>query len=388
VLLQVQDYYLSLKLNSRSLSMKALYRLFVASTMLRNVKLPHKSRAHNYPKMQLSYLLLLEYWRVTKHTPYNMLRNNVHVFNEEYGEITFSILGRCVLGDTVKSKFDHLQRLFRMLPTYRSIKNEILEDQNSSNSITWRHKIDIDSDEVRMTGRFFQNTLRQIVTNKYQSYDGSKACFMNRTSASRQLVNACVPLVYNSDILPHVETMLINIKNDIEGYFLFDFMHIWTEAEFIHDSDGNETEHTNIDDDIKHDDDIGELNGDLGPDWDECEIDIFAVCRETCIDGKAIKVMKISTINVPDNDEVHVDDVYYESFMGREWMCSKDNRHVDCLTGSWSYIQPGSRVLHKIFNYSVITYFDRLAIQGKLPLDVIQTIREYSQNVDLFEIFN
>ena len=144
------------------MSVRALYRLFIASLLLRNIKIPYKGTAHDYPKMQLSYLLLLEYWRVNKCVPWTMMKGNMNVFNEEYGEISFSILARCVLGDHIKSKFDHTRRLYRMLPAYRSVKQDILEDQKSSGSISWRRVIAVDSDEVTVTKIFFQNVIKQI----------------------------------------------------------------------------------------------------------------------------------------------------------------------------------------------------------------------------------
>ena len=138
--------------------MKCIYRLFIAGTMLRDIKVPNKGKFHNYPKVILMNLLILDYWRTQDHVVWKMMKSNFGILNEESGEQTFSLLGRSVLGDTVLSQFDHMNKVYSLLPITRSIKGEIMQDQHSSSSISWRHTIHDDSDEVRARLQYSSRT--------------------------------------------------------------------------------------------------------------------------------------------------------------------------------------------------------------------------------------
>ncbi len=354
--------------------------------LLRNVRVPHTGKAHNYPKFQLSYLLLIEHWRTSKHVIWTMMRRNIHIFNEEYGEVFFSILGRSVLGDHVKSKFDHIRRLYRMLPQYREIKNDILSDQNTSGSKSGRHIIDLDSDEVRVTKIFFQNVIRQVVSNKYKSYNGTKSSFSNRTTALSNLTCDYIPVVYHTDVLTLVNVMFRLIKTDIEGFFLYNFTNIWPEADLNPDEIGhigvlgnNEVEVKEVEVDIQDDD--------WGACWNDCKIGWFAVVRFCFGNGKGIKVMKVRKINaVPVMEDGNISDEVYESFSGSEWFCVSDNRLPSCLSQTWAFHAAQSRILHEIFNYSVIVYFEKLEAGGKIPFATCEVVREYADSNLVFEI--
>ena len=169
--------------------MKCIYRLFIAGLMLRDIKVPNKGKFHNYPKVILVNLLILDYWRTQNHVVWKMMKSNLGILNEESGEQTFSLLGRSVLGDTILSQFDHMNKVYSLLPITRSIKGEIMEDQHSSTSISWRHTIHLDSDEVRATSIFFKTTIKEILANRFQSYDGSNDSYTSRISAARKLTN-------------------------------------------------------------------------------------------------------------------------------------------------------------------------------------------------------
>ena len=159
---QVQDFYVSMKLNKGATSREALYQLFVACCMLHNIKTPGHRTAHNYPKIQLCYLLILAYWKKINFYAYRMMNQHMAIFNEELGEITFSILGRVVLGDHCKDNFVHMNKMYQLLPLYRNIKDDVLKDSNVKCSLSWRHHIRSSSEEVQNAILYFKACVRQI----------------------------------------------------------------------------------------------------------------------------------------------------------------------------------------------------------------------------------
>jgi hypothetical protein len=98
--------------------------------MLRQVKLPHRGKAHDYPKMLLAQLLILEYWRSKDHVTVKLMKQNMSLMNEELGEISFGMLAQSVLGDSLRSDLEHMQKMFALLPIYRDVKRDLQLDAN------------------------------------------------------------------------------------------------------------------------------------------------------------------------------------------------------------------------------------------------------------------
>ena len=240
---QVQDYYVTLKFNKGNKSVKALYRLLLACCMLHNVKNSGTTRAHHYPKVMLAYLLVVQHWRDTNYPGYQMMLENMGIYNEELGEMTFAILARSVLGDHTKDDFDHMNSLFKLLPVYRDVKSDVLADHNAMNSLNWRHKINKHGEEVLSTELFFKQAIRQMVNGTYTSYDGSAKSFSNALNGSQHKqppINGIV-LMSKKDVLAYVHRSLELIRDDMKTNFLYPYKHIWPEC--IEDED-----------DLKHND--------------------------------------------------------------------------------------------------------------------------------------
>ena len=217
--MQVQDFYLSLKFNDITKTTTAMYRLFLVCCMLQSVKVPGtNSKHHNYPKMQLIYLMTLQYWKETDACIYQMMLHNTGIFNEELGETTFSMLSRCVLGDTVKDDFDHMNRMYSLLPIIRELKDDIMEDSGVSNSLSWRHKIDVAGDEVVSTKLWFKRTIKQIENGTYRVYQYDMS---NYKVNNIEFVRSQLPSVYMDidDLQQYIDDLETSIRRDAYTYY-------------------------------------------------------------------------------------------------------------------------------------------------------------------------
>ena len=246
---QVQDYYLALKFNQGSRCVRALYRLCTACCMLHNCRNAGSTRGHPYPKIMLLYMLVLQHWRQSKYCGYAMMKSNMAMFNEELGELTFSILARSVLADHTRDDFEHMDRLFRLLRVYRDVKGDVVADTSgASNSLNWRHKINKVGEEVTTTELFFKRIIRQMVSGTYTSYDGTPKCYTNAANASTLKVRPDSPLVYmqKQDLDAYLLNLMAVIKVDMNTNFLYPYSHIWPEC-------------INHDDDHKHDVQVVEM---------------------------------------------------------------------------------------------------------------------------------
>ena len=229
---QVQDYYLMLKFNNGDKCHKALYSLFIACCMLHNNRPTGNKSAYNYPKVILSFMLILQHWKQTNYCGYEMMKKCMAIFNEELGELTFSILARSTLGDHCKNNFEHMDRLFKLLPVYRDMKRDVVQDSGRADSLSWRHKIKVDSDEVRSCELFLKQMIRELRDSSYKSYDGSKTGYTNSILAAAHKVKPSNPLVYmtKEDLDKYVSHTVDTVRADMNTNFLYRYRHIWPEC--------------------------------------------------------------------------------------------------------------------------------------------------------------
>ena len=275
---QVHDYYISMRLNNIKLLMTSLYRLYLVCTMLRRVKVKGRGTAHNYPRIQLSYLLILEHWRVNNYVrALRMIRSNSAIINEELGEASFSLLGNVMLGDNLKSKFDHMSRMYSFLPIYRDIRDELKIQLGTKDSINWHHNIRTDDEAVGSAAIFFNRLISGVRDATYQSYNGEPECFKNLASGQQNLTHEHMPRVYTTDIVSEISSMFDNIKRTVECDFLSAHGDLWPADYHIRGANRNEgvemsdySEDSNLDDQLS-DDQI------WGAPWCMCKVGSFAV---------------------------------------------------------------------------------------------------------------
>ena len=207
--------------------------------MLHNCRNAGATRGHPYPKVMLLFMLVLRYWRDTNFCAAQMMRNNMSLFNEELGELTFSILARSVLADHTRDDFEHMDRLFRLLRVYRDVKSDVVADNSgASNKLNWRHKIQKSGDEITATQLFFKKIIKQMVNGTYQSYDGSPACYKNAQTGAESRIRTDSPIVYMQlpELDAYLQQLMTVIKTDMKTNFLYPYAHIWPECISLDDA--------------------------------------------------------------------------------------------------------------------------------------------------------
>jgi hypothetical protein len=363
----------------------ALYRMLLVSVMLKRSKIAHRGTSHPYPKMILANLCILAHWKQVDFIGYKMLDTNVAIFNEELGEMTFSMLARSVLGDHTDTNIDHVNDLYALLPVCKSVKDDILDDVSSTTSISWRHKIDPQGSEVNAVAHFFQQKISQLNRLRFTTYDGSPACYKSRTAAVACLTSAVTPTVYLPDVLDLLPAMFDEISESVHGSFLGPFTNIWPPPPAVHAHEGSEEETDYSSAGEVPAVPVGGVIVQWGADWDGCAVGKFSVSRVVWQGGQfGITVHKIRRIEEKD---IHNDGNVYHSFQGKEYSCTKDAWNINCVgTGKW-YVRPGSSVANDtVLSYDVIAYFSALAPGGKLPSDVSVDIRQQHQREPVFSV--
>ena len=377
ILTQVQDYYVQMRFNDRTKSVQSLYRLFCATYMLRQTKIDGLNTAHDYPKMMLSYLLILAHNVTVNNTSWQLMDGNMYMFNEEWGEASLSALSRCVLGDSMKCAFEHMDKIFRLLPLYRDIKNDIIDDAVcSSTSMTWHHTIDKEGPEVTATAFFFNQMITRVLTNRYRSYIPSKN-YGSQSAEAKTSTLTYIPIVYMESIPDDaLETLFSGIRTKLTQSWvhqwpgIFHSVCVQAENKSDTDSDGKVESSDN--------EYADESMPDYGHDISHCVINHFAVERSTFVNNViGIKVHKVVSVANIDADN-------YYNFDGMEYICTIHNTHIDCIrAGMWNYNSTISQ-RSQVYSWSVIAYFESLTVDRRLPDTVVRTILNEHARMSVF----
>lgn len=375
----MQDYYVGLKFNDLSRSIKHLYRLFISAQMLRDVKVKGSGKAHDYPLRMLVNLLVMEYWRKSGHVAFKMMKNNMCLFNEEQGEISFSMLARLVLGDSLKSDFEHMNKMYNLIPAFRQVKTDVLADSARPSSLNWRHRITPQDDSVQMVGTFFRRTIRSILEGTFTAYDGTSLCNRSADASLNHRTNEFMPQVYNPDVLSNLPAMFSAARSLLTCSFLGpDLLDIWPEAK------ADESEDSLDEDDALQSaaDELfsEEEHQEWGASWRDCAIGHFAAVRvELEDDGAGLDIYKIELKNEEDRKDIGE---VRRTFNGVRYDCrSVKNNDFNCLHGSWY----SARERGEVDDWSVVVYFPRLLASGKIPAAAVSTILEVCQSSQVFQ---
>lgn len=358
-----------------------LYRLYTASSMLRQMKITGRGTAHNYPKMQLTQLLILEYWRKSGYYACDMMAANTSIINEELGEATFSLLGRAVLGDTCRSDFQYMRGVYKLISTYRDVKDDVSVQQGKKDTINWHHRINDDDEAVLSTKVFFNRLIRGVKDNSYRSYNGYPDSFASQLKAQSNLTEEYLGIVYQPEqVRNSLQDVLVMIKRNLNSTFLSQNPDVWPPyevgvSESEDDIDSNlvdEAENARSDDDQL-----------LGAPWRLCTEGWCAVSRcEFPGGGLGIALYLIVSVNADGKEE---DDQFY-SFRGRQFTCSIDNCKPQCLRdGLWKmHRSTGLTNTEKVFDWEVISYFPTLNANHRIPSEVCTAIEDHGRHQELF----
>lgn len=167
---------------------------------------------------------------------WKMYKSNVAAFNEEVGEMSFSILARCTLGDTQRHKFKHLCEMYSLIHVYRSVNNDILDDISGplqeKKFSTGKFVVHADSIEVKTMEAFFSSQIREILAGRFRIYDGSKQAYNSKADGVQHMIEpVSVAQVLKFDSAKdRVHDAMIQVQNDINSYWLARYTEVWPEA--------------------------------------------------------------------------------------------------------------------------------------------------------------
>lgn len=130
-------------------------------------------RSAAYEPALLFNMIILHYLRDKQHPVWKMFNNNLAAFNEEPGELSFSLLQRFTRKDTLRADFEHLDEKYKLISLYYQLTKDFSSEVQSNVGFTaYFNPIEIkdDSDEVTRLGEHFTNVLKAMKDGSWAYY--------------------------------------------------------------------------------------------------------------------------------------------------------------------------------------------------------------------------
>lgn len=195
----------------------------------------------SYRKVILMQLQLMRYFEMQGLPTHDMYVKNPGLFNEESGEISFSILSRCVMGDTMKHDHKHLNEQYCLMPVYLVCREDIARDLGDTTMRGCSHRVvKPNSPEVRQLEAHFLVSIRAMVTGTYVYYPSNKKANMGYESilkhhlhpCSDHISQICVQDVGGNDFIARIKLDHVTIgKEVLNKSWVGTYIHIWPEAD-------------------------------------------------------------------------------------------------------------------------------------------------------------
>lgn len=179
-------------------------------------------------------LHLLDYNKNINSPTWQMFKNQFSVFNEESGEVSFSVLARTVLGHSMKSEVEHMSARYRQINRVREIDDAIMADGGAvfKSDNNWRKKYTKESDMVITVGEFMKSRIRDIAGGGATMYDGTTDGYQSKANAgSHQLPLAKQSAFWTNNLDQHWGTHVNFIKQWTNSCFGAEVVRVWPEMD-------------------------------------------------------------------------------------------------------------------------------------------------------------
>ena len=241
---QVQDYGVTLKCDGGNQVMAAQFRLFHLFLIIDN------SKCKEYQRAMCTSIHLWMWMMKNKHPSWKIFKNNASAFNEESGEICFSVLAREIAGSGVRSDCSAVSSKFKLIKSKTQIAKDLKVELCGEDFSTKHHSsVKKDSAEVFTTIAFFQRMIRQVKAKTYRHYD-STCGHLDQKARRRKDARVTVPMSMvshmSSDVGKRLDKVVSNMKDTFDTFWVHQHSDIWPQGMPSHKLSDSEDEQKSI----------------------------------------------------------------------------------------------------------------------------------------------
>ena len=186
-------------------------------------------KSNSYSQSICMHFMQLLYQQERNLPAWTMFRDNVNMFNEEQGEISFSVLGRAVTGSGNRKDIDVMREQWLRIQQYREF-DEAMEQEYAKNGASeqnWRKSYNPYDPEVNATSEFMLARLRQLGQSSYEVYSNTTVS-QTKAEADKTMVpfTRSTP-IWKDDTSAYLDTQLDKCIKFTSAWAA-NFGHIWS----------------------------------------------------------------------------------------------------------------------------------------------------------------
>jgi hypothetical protein len=219
---QVQDYGCAVKMDQGRRVVLGQAKLLKLFMLLRG------KDTYEYEKAILASLLVWARNKRGKSFLWKMFKQNACAFNEEAGEVAFSVLARQVSKGGLRADLEACDKAFKLSKVNIQVADDFNVDLCGDHmGDTKRFTINVDDDSVNATVAFFEEAVRKILANRYREYDDDYGKVRRNDRARVTVPMANVETKFQEDSKTLLETAESKLIAYINGRNLSKYRHMW-----------------------------------------------------------------------------------------------------------------------------------------------------------------
>jgi hypothetical protein len=208
----------------------AMYKLLIVFLIL------DSPQSREYQRALTMSIHLWEWMRVNDHAGWRIFRQNASAFNEESGEIAFSVLARDLASSGIRSDVKSVSRKFGMIKAKMTVAKGLEVELCGDGFSTHDHcVVKVKSPEVDATVAFFKGMIRKLHRSCHHHYSsdcGHLDAKDRRNAAPRKMIAAMVldPLRLQTS-QSQVEDVAAGLKLKLHQFWVYPFRDVWPAAQ-------------------------------------------------------------------------------------------------------------------------------------------------------------
>ena len=227
---QIVDYGLALRCNHGSLVLSKL------PGIIRLLMCLQKNTSDVYMNSLLSELLVKSNNLEEGLPTFDLFDNAFSLFNEEVGEMSFSVLARLMYSKSHEVNLEIVNKLFILVHEYAALDDELLFDGGIQGMRNGYIKVDYEGTAALAIRAFMSTVIRQLRCNQFKIYTG-EAKFGNpnfmptgKDTVIKWTVRPLLPLLWIEDLSEPLKTAFKKLKTSLEKP-IKDLYKYWPEFE-------------------------------------------------------------------------------------------------------------------------------------------------------------
>lgn len=224
---QVQDYGCLLKMDNGRLILRQQIRLLHVFLML------HSNRATEYQRALSASIAIWTQLRHQRHPVWTMFASNASAFNEESGEICFSVLARGVAKSGARSDLATIDKWFRLVRTKIAVAKELgleIAGEDFKHLYQGRCTIPRQGKEAKATAAFFSRMIRTLKAGRFVHYDKRLGQPDLGGDGIRPVVKAELLQPIDKNVEERFSIVWSKLESTLNTYWVYPHSNIWPGA--------------------------------------------------------------------------------------------------------------------------------------------------------------